>query len=278
SPIVAGAMKGDPQVKVLSAPSALYTYMGINHEDPVLSNVKVRRAIAHAINRDEIIKYKFDGMARPATGLLAPGHWAYEGDVERYEFNPGKAMALLDEAGFADPDGPGPQKRFTVTYKTSTNKFRLGVARAMASMLEAVGIGVKLRSYEFGTLFDDIRSGNFQLFTMQWNETVEPDLFRWIFHSKSIPASATGQGGSTGANRGRYRNPEMDALLDEGRVEPDVAKRRAIYQKVQKIAASDLPYISLWHEDNIVISAPGVSGYTIAPQAGFEGLTGVSCR
>ncbi|MBI5529023.1 MAG: ABC transporter substrate-binding protein [Deltaproteobacteria bacterium] len=271
-PLLAAALSGDKRVRVLHAESILYTYMGINLENPVLANVRVRRAIAHAIDREAIIKHKFSGMARPATGMLAPSHWMYEGDVARYGYDPAKAKRLLDEAGLPDPDGDGPAHRFAVTYRTSTNKFRVGVAKVIAAQLEAVGIGVSLRAYEFGTLFHDIKTGNFDLFTLQWTEPFEPDSYRMIFHSQNVPGAGPD---STGANRGRYRNPALDALLDEGRRELLEEKRKAIYSKVQKVLAQDLPYISLWHEDNIAVMGRNVEGFKIRPNAGFEGLAEV---
>lgn len=268
SPIIAAELK-DENIKVISAPSILYTYIGINLTDPILSNKSVRKAIAYAIDRESIIKSKFMGMARLSDSVLVPEHWAYEKEVERYEFNPQKAKRLLDEAGFFDPDGDGPQKRFSITYKTSTNKFRIQIAKMICKMLEDIGIDVKLRAYEFGTFFSDIKSGNFQIYTMQWTEPIEPDFFYWLFHSKSIPDV---KGTTNGANRGRYINPEIDILLDEGRRELNRDKRKEIYSKVQKIISDELPYISLWHEHNIVIMNSQYSNYNIFPNASFEAI------
>jgi len=266
APIIATELK-DRSIEVISAPSILYTYMGINLEDPILKNILVRKAIAYAIDRDAIIKYKFMGMARPSYSVLAPEHWAYEDGVTKYEYNPQKARELLDRAGYIDPDGDGPQKRFTITYKTSTNKFRIQIAKMICNMLEEVGIGVELRAYEFGTFFSDIKSGNFQIYTMQWTEPIEPDFYYWIFHSSSIPDE---KGNTTGANRGRYRNRELDRLLEEGRITLDFEKRREIYRKVQRIVSEELPYISLWHEHNIALLNSRYTNYNIFPNASFE--------
>ncbi|MCX7944994.1 MAG: ABC transporter substrate-binding protein [Deltaproteobacteria bacterium] len=267
-PVIAAELK-DESVNVISAPSILYTYMGINLTDPILKHKDVRKAIAYAIDRQSIIKSKFMGMARPSHSVLVPEHWAYEEDVEKYAYDPEKAKRLLDGAGFYDPDGDGPLKRFTVTYKTSTNKFRIQIAKMICKMLEEVGIGVRLKAYEFGTFFSDIKAGNFQIYTMQWTEPLEPDFYYWIFHSKSIPDE---RGNANGANRGRYVNQEVDRLLDEGRMELDKEKRKIIYSKIQKIISDELPYISLWHEDNIAIINSKYSNYNIYPNASFEAI------
>jgi len=266
APIIAAELK-DKSIDVISAPSILYTYMGINLNDPILKNILVRKAIAYSIDRDAIIKYKFMGMARPSYSVLAPEHWAYEDAVLKYEYNPQKAKVLLDSAGLVDPDGDGPQKRFTITYKTSTNKFRIQIARMICSMLEEVGIGVELRAYEFGTFFSDIKTGNFQIYTMQWTEPIEPDFYYWLFHSSSIPDE---RGNTTGANRGRYRNLEVDRLLEEGRTTLDIERRRELYSRVQKIISDELPYISLWHEHNIAVINSRYTNYNIFPNASFE--------
>ncbi len=268
APIIAAELK-DSAVSVISAPSVLYTYMGINLTDPILGNKDVRKALAYAIDRESIIKNKFMGMARPSDSVLVPEHWAYEKDVERYEYNPEKAKRLLDSAGFPDPDGDGPLKRFTITYKTSTNKFRIQIAKMICRMLEDIGIEVKLRAYEFGTFFSDIKSGNFQIYTMQWTEPIEPDFYYWLFHSKSIPDA---KGNTNGANRGKYFNPVIDNLLDEGRRELGREKRKEIYSKVQKIISDELPYISLWHEHNIAIINSKYTNYNIFPNASFEAV------
>ncbi len=272
APIIAAEIK-DPSVRVITGQSILYTYMGINLTDPILSNKNVRKAIAYSIDRDSIIKNKFMGMARISSSVLVPEHWAYNKDVMTYEFNPEKAKALLDEAGFKDPDGDGPRKRFSLTYKTSTNKFRIQIAKMICKMLEDIGIEVKLRAYEFGTFFSDIKSGNFQIYTMQWTEPIEPDFYYWLFHSKSIPDE---KGNSNGANRGRYRNEEVDRLLDMGRKELDRKKRIQIYKQVQKIIGDELPYINLWHEDNIAIINSKYSNYNIFPNASFEPVADIT--
>src|SRR5204863_2771630 len=122
------------------ARSAVYTYMGLNADDPITGDARVRRAIALAIDRQRIVDTKFGGRAVLSTGMLPPFHWAYEGDVERYGYDPARARALLDEAGHPDPDGAGPRPRFTLSYKTSSNRFRVAVAQVIAAQLAEVGI------------------------------------------------------------------------------------------------------------------------------------------
>lgn len=255
------------EIEFERAASFKYTYLAFNLEHEILRDVRVRKAIAHAIDRERIIEEKFRGTARPAKGILAPEHWAYEGDVETYDLDLDKARRLLDEAGYPDPEGPEP--RFTLTLKTTTNKFRRSVAQLFSTELARIGIEVKVRAYEWGTFFGDVKSRNFEMYSMQWPSVVEPDLMAWIFHSRSIPSAETR---ARGANRGAYRNAEVDRLLDLGRVGQTRDARRAAYAEVQRILARELPYVPLWHEDNLVLRRRGVRGYEILPNARFRHL------
>jgi len=244
-----------------------YSYLGFNLRDPILKTRKVREAIGLALNRNLLIKYQLKGFARPATGILAPRNWFYENNVHQINYDPELAKQLLESAGFPDPDGEGPQKRFTITYKTSNKRDRIAMARAISRQLEAVGIGVKLQSYEWGTFFRDIRTGNFQMYSSSWVGVTEPDIFYEVFHSQMIPPE--------GRNRGYYKNEQLDTLVEMGRSETDNSERKKYYSQVQKMLSLDLPYIDLWYEDNVVFTQPDVMGYLLRPDASLIGLVKV---
>jgi peptide/nickel transport system substrate-binding protein len=254
-----------PRVKAESAPSVILTYMLINNTDPVLKDARVRKAIALAIDRDAIIAAKFGGRAVLASGLLPPAHWAYNPAVPKYPHDLARARALLDAAGLK----PGPNGvRLHLIYKTSADQFRVAVARVIASQLAEVGIDVEVRSFEFATFFSDVKKGNYQIATMQSTEITEPDFYFTFFHSSRWPTPKD----PDGYNRWRYKNPEMDRLVEAGRVELDPERRKQLYAEAQRIAAEDLPLIPLWHEDNVVLHNVDVHGYQIVPNARFVGL------
>jgi len=238
-----------------------YNYLAFNLEDSVLRDVRVRQAIASAINVDEIISYRLNGHAVRATGVLSPVNSYHERGVASYSYEPEKATALLEATGMTDPDGDGPQPRLSLELKTSNNAQAIGVARILQAQLAAVGIRLDIRSYEWGTFYGDIRSGNFRMTTMRWVGIIDPDFYYDIFHSSQIPP--------TGNNRGRYTDPEMDRLLELGRITLDPVARKAVYSEVQKKAAAELPYISLWHANNISIIHRRVNGYRQHPTGGF---------
>jgi peptide/nickel transport system substrate-binding protein len=253
------------RVAVASGPSTLLTYLLMNNQDARFADPRLRQAIALALDRPAIIDAMFQGRARLATGLLAPGHWAYEPDVARWDHDPARARQLLDDAGYPDPPGAAP--RLSVVLKTTTDQFRVAVARVIAAQLAAVGIDVDVRAFERGTFIEDLRRGQFQLATGQTSDIGEPDFYRTYFHSSRWPEVDPG-----GLNRWRYQHPRVDELVMAGRQIADLSRRKEIYAEVQQIIAAEVPIVPLWHEDNVVISHRDVTGYRILPNARFNGL------
>jgi len=249
-----------PGMEVATIPSSNYTYLGFNLVDPILSDLRVRRAIAHAIDRQMMIRYLLGGQATVATGLLSPQHWAYESHVETFPFDPEKARRLLDAAGYPLRDGV----RFRLTFKGTTNELVRTIAEAIQYQLSQVGIALEIRSYEWGTFYADIRSGNFQLYVLTWVGITDPDYYHYIFHSDSRPPQ--------GANRGGYRNPEVDRLLLAGRQASDLTARKAAYGRIQKILAKEIPYVSLWHELRWAAYTARIRGFHLMPGGDFRPL------
>ena len=267
TPRLVDAVRDRPDIEVRGVPGVGYNYLAFNLRDPILGRLEVRRAIAHAIDRDRLIEHKFRGVASPSSGMLASNHWAHAADVPRYGFDREKARALLDAAGYPDPPGDAP--RFELNFKTSTDKFRRNLVRLMADDLQAVGIAVDVQGFELGTLLSDAKSGNFQLYTLQWPDPGEPHFYNWLFHSSRIP---TPDAPNRGGNRGAYVNPRVDALIDQGKVTTDRTARAEVYRELQRILQTELPYLSLWHEDVVVVFRAGLEGYTPLPNASLFGL------
>lgn len=248
----------------------IFQYIGMNLEHPALARREVREAIGRAIDRDAVIRHVLKDLAVPATGLLAPDHWAYEPAVTRLAYDPARAKKLLDQAGFPDPDGDGPRPRFKLSYKTTNLDLRKRIAEAFKEQLARVGIELEVRTFEWGTFYGDVARGNFQLYSLEWVGTKDPDLYYDLFHSSSMPPN--------GRNRGRYRNAELDALLEHGRQTLVMEERKRIYSQVQKIAADDLPYIPLWWWKNVAVMKPEVSGYELYPDGKLISLKRASLQ
>lgn len=247
-----------------------YQYLALNFHHKDLRKLPVRQAIAHALNVPEIIEYRIKGQATPAHGLFSSVNWFDNPSVKQFGYDPQAAIRLLEEAGYEDPDGDGPKPRLQLTLKTSNNPEVVGVARIIKAQLAEVGIALDLRSFEWGTFYGDVSKGNFMMASMRWVGVTEPDFYYAIFHSTQFPPE--------GRNRGYYRNPEVDHLAKLGRVEGDREKRKAIYGKLQAIVAEDLPYISLWHNNNITVQRKRVRGFTPHPNGGFYSLKQVALQ
>jgi peptide/nickel transport system substrate-binding protein len=261
-----------PRVAVSSAPSSKLTYLMLNNRDPVLRDVRVRRAIAYAIDRERVMRAKLDGLGVLATGLLPPGHWAYNGEVASYHHDPARAMALLDEAGFRDPDGPGGRPRLRLTYKTSADQFRVALARVWAAQLGEVGIQVDVQSFEFATVLADYKRGNFQIGSLQTATISEPDFLYAYFSSTRIPTTKE----PGGLNRWGYSSPLVDELTEKGRRTLDRERRRAIYADVQAILARDVPIVPLWHEHNVAVMNIDLRGFELYRSANLWGVVAAS--
>jgi len=235
------------------------TYLGMNLTDKILKDKRVRQAIAYAIDRDEIISHRFGGQATKANSILSPMNWAYDGDLAQHEYDPERAKALLNEAGL---------KRVALSYKTSTIKERVDLARMIAHQLSKVGISVKVLPYEWGTFYRDVKTGNFQLYSLSWVGVTEPDIFFDICHSSRFPPN--------GLNRDRYKNEEVDKLVSRARVTMDKDARKDLYGAVQKILFDELPFIPLWYEKNVVVYRKSLDGVSVRPDASYLTFVDIS--
>ena len=263
-------LEQDPDLQVVESPGTDYQYVGVNLRDPLLQDVRVRQALGYAIDRQAIIQYLRRGLATPAAGILPPVSWAFEPDVFTFAYDPAKARALLDEAGHPDPDGDGPEPRFHLSLKVSNVEFNRLQSSVIQQNLRAVGIALDVRTYEFSTLYADVLKGNFQLFTLQWvgGAVADPDILRRVFHSGQVPPS--------GFNRGFFRNPRVDQLLDAAALADGEDRRRALYADVQRIVAEQAPYISLWCKTNVAVARRSLTGIHILPIADFTFLKDVA--
>ncbi len=255
------ALRKERSLIVEEAPGTTYAYLAFNLRDPVLRDVRVRQAMAYAIDRQTIIRYLWRDQAQVAASILPPQHWAYTGDVQKYAYNPEKARQLLDQAGYTLIHG----HRFRITMKTSTEETSRLLAAVLQQQLAQVGIELDIRTYEFATFYSDVQKGAFQVYSLRWiggNE--DPDIFEHAFHSRSFPPKR--------ANRSFYSNPRADTLIDQARSTTDQPTRAALYKQLQQILATDLPYINLWDLDNVVVHSSRVTNLHLSSSGNFDFL------
>jgi peptide/nickel transport system substrate-binding protein len=260
SPDMVDALRSNDQLAVMESPGTAYQYVAFNLKDPVFSDLRVRKAIAYAIDRAKIVRHLFRGEARIATGIIPPNNWCYEPNVTVYPYEPSRAKELLREAGYSD---------LSFTYRTSTDQDGRLLAAVLQQQLKEVGVRMEIRSNEFATFYADVQKGNFQVYSLRWiGGNNDPDIFNYVFHSTMFPPN--------GANRGFYSNPEVDRLIEIGRRDADVDNRKAAYQTIQRVVADDLPYVSLWHPNNVAVYNKRIAGMKLYPAGEYEFLADIS--
>lgn len=231
-----------------------------------LANPLVRKAIAQSIDFDQIINKLLMGTAKRVSGLIPNGHWAKDISLKPIEFDPASAQRILDEAGFVRNSGNN--FRFKLSIVTTSNRISQSISQLYKDFLERVGIDVSIRVKDWSALYQDMKKGNFEMFSAIWVPVIDPDLYYFVHHSSSIP-----QGDMGGGNRHGYKNSEVDRLIELGRETLDMSKRKRIYQELERKLMVELPYIPMWNDDRLVlINSEKVAGFYPQPTGSFLGL------
>lgn len=232
------AQQNNLQVKTHEG--ANFSYLGLNLRDEQLKNRKVRQALAYAIDRDAIIKQMLVEKTRLAGAILPPEHFAGNKTLTPYTYQPLLAKKMLLEAGIKLP--------LKLEYKTSTDAQRVRIATILQAQMAEAGIQLTIKSLDWGTFFEDVKQGHFQLFGLTWVGIKTPEIFQKAFHSQAVPPN--------GFNRGRFANSTLDALLNQQN-----------WQQATALIHEELPYIPLWYEGqfiaaqkNMAVDAPAADG------------------
>ncbi|MDD4182392.1 MAG: peptide-binding protein [Candidatus Omnitrophica bacterium] len=243
-------------------PSFSYTYLGFNLKHPWFSDKKIRQAIAHALDKEELVKGVLLGMGNISTGPYVPNTWPYNPNVRKYEYNPQKAKELLRDAGWQDIDKDGilekNGKKFEFTILTNMgNTTRIKTATIIQYRLREVGIKVDIRSLEWSAFINwFIDKKRFEAVILGWSIGLDPDQYD-IWHSTKIKEKEL--------NFVSFKNQEVDELLEKGRRTFDIEKRKQAYYRIQEILAEELPYIFLYVPDNLPIVSARFEGIAPTP-------------
>lgn len=259
----------DPTLKVAQFPGANIVYLGFNTERPPLNNSKLRQAIAHAVDRESIVRDLMLGQARVAHSILPEASWAYDAG-QRYAYDPARAKQLLDEAGFRDPDGDGPRMRLAkpIVFKISSgNAATSQYAGVIQNSLKGVGIPVEIETLENNTLLRNLNDGQFEMTTLRWiGGNQDPVFLRDLFHSGEIPTPTR----AGVRNRSRYASPEFDRVIDAAVGEADRNRARELYAQAQQLVSRDMPMLPLWYPDVMVIARKGVDNIKVDPSNDYS--------
>jgi peptide/nickel transport system substrate-binding protein len=238
-----------------------YVYLGYNLKHPIFKDRRVRQAITHAINKQEIVDGILLGQGMEATGPYKPDMWAYNGNVKRYEHSKEKALALLRDAGFEQrPDGTLIKDKkpleFTILVNQG-NDVRIRTAELIQKRLRDVGISVNIRVIEWATFINEfIDKRNFEAVILGWSTSPEPDLFDIWHSSKQGPKEF---------NFISFENKEVDELIIRARHTMDKEERKKCYFRIQEILAEEQPYTFLFIPYSLVAVHKRIKGIEPAP-------------
>jgi len=233
--------------EMFKVPSLSFAYLAINNEHSLFRDIRVREALASAIDRNAVVKEVLSGMAIVATGPISPvNEQYYNGEVKKFGYNPERAKKLLEDAGYK----PGKDQ----ILQNSLNKkleftaiIRAGdpVWKTIANMVQKwfldIGVKMNIEYLDWGLMNQRLDERNYEAAMLSFAPSPDPDQFN-LWHSSAIDG---------GWNDWCYFNPEVDKLLEQGRRESDTLKRRDIYRKVQDVLASDVATIWMYHPLNL---------------------------
>lgn len=243
-------------------PVFAYTYLGFNLRHPFFKDRRVRRAIAYAVDKQEVIDVVLFGLGSVATGPYVPNTWPYNPDVKRYGYDPHRAKQLLREAGWVDRDGDGILDKdglpFEFTILTNMgNAVRERTATIIQWRLKQIGIKVNIRILEWSAFINEfIDKRRFEAVILGWSIGLDPDQYD-IWHSSKT--------GEKEFNFVSYSNKEVDMLLEKGRSTFNRAERKKAYFRIQEILSEDVPYVFLYVPDALPIVSSRFKGIKPSP-------------
>lgn len=240
------SLQSDPNVVVDTAPQLSYDYIGVNVTREPFDDVRIRHAIAYALDRQQVCEAAFFGLCTTIQSPTGPGSpWYF--DYAPYERDLEKAKQLLAEAGY--PDGLEMELMPTTQYQHTVRG-----AQVIQQQLAEVGIDASINALEWSEWLE--KEGNFQYDTYicNWNGLIDADQYYYLQHHTGLVFNFTG-----------YSNPEFDKLVEEGRSISDFEERYEIYEQANKILVDDAPYIYMFNKKEIRAYAPYVKGFVVRP-------------
>src|SRR5690606_1063939 len=258
-------LRGSTALAVHETTALGYTYLNLNLEDPLLQDVRVRKALAHLTDRETISEVLFYGMDTPGESFLLPGTFYYTNDITTYDYDPERATELLAEAGWEDTDNDGVLDKdgqpLSFELTTNVDPNREQVLEFLQGEWAQVGIDASVRVYEWPSFIADVIAGDYQVGLIGWLLLNDPDRATYLQFRT---------GGDS--NYGSYSNPRVDELLDAGRAETDPDARKELYAEAAQIVTDEGPYIFLLNQGYVVMHDPGLDGFVVHPAGSRKSL------
>ncbi|WP_153221037.1 ABC transporter substrate-binding protein [Pseudomonas sp. SZ57] len=249
------AIRKDKRLVLDEAEGMNVGYLAMNVQKAPFNDVKVRRAIAHALNKQNYINAVYQGTGEVAINPYPSSLWSYTRNVSTYNYDPAMARKLLTEAGY--PDG-FKTTLWTLPVSRPYNPNGRKMGEMMQADLARVGIRVELATFDWGTYLDKVKRGEHQMVQLGWSgDNGDPDNFLYTLLSCD---SVT-----RGSNNSRYCSAEFDRLISQARVESDQALRASLYQQALGLLSQDVPVIPIAHSKVYRVLSPKLAGYKMNP-------------
>ncbi|PYM14905.1 MAG: hypothetical protein DMD81_16595 [Candidatus Rokuibacteriota bacterium] len=258
-------LKQTAGLKVLVGDNTSYTYFGWRQDLPPFNDLRVRRALNHAIDVPTMVKEVLQGYAAVATGQFPPSSWAFDPRVKPYPYDPNRAKALLAEAGFTPgPDGVLTKdgKRFSFSIRhDQANQTMKDTGVIIQEYLKKIGVEAKLEPLDWPTFVKKLFASEFEAIVVNWTNHHDPDPFAYtIWHSSQWK----------GRNFAHYKNPKADEELEAARRTASQADRKKHYAEFSKILMEDAPYVFLYFPQQVYVAKQGYDGFVTIPT--FAGI------
>ena len=256
SPEYIGEIRANPQLQLLTQPGMNVGYLAMNMEKPPFDDLRVRRAINHAIDKQALVDNFYQGLAMAAKNPIPPTLWSYNDRIPGYVYDPDKARALLAEAGY--PDGfdtelwamPLPRP-----YMPQPEK----IAQAVQADLEQIGVRARIVNWEWGTYLDKVFDGQHPMALLGWTgDNGDPDNFLYVLLDKTAAVKPA-------QNIAFYKSDELHDILVAARRSTERAERVQLYERAQEIVFRDAPWVPLVHSTQTAAFQRGVTGFKLHP-------------
>ena len=250
-------LKKNPNFKVYEGASPFIRHIVFNVKKAPFDNVKVRRAIALAVNRDAIVNEVFAGRVTPLYTLIPIGWWSHKDVMPKR--NVAEATKILESLGYSKSNPLEITLWYTPSHYGSTEA---DLAQVLASSIEETGVvKVKIKYAEWATYIDYFIKGIMGMFLLGWYpDYIDPDDYMWPF----LASSASPSMGCF------YSNPKMDELLKQARRVTDVKERTKLYEQAQDILGEDVPYVDLFEGIQVCVTKPDIKGVLLEPTQIFR--------
>jgi peptide/nickel transport system substrate-binding protein len=244
-PVEVGEVLDDGDLQAEAVPSNDYWYFALNNNREPFDDVNVRRALALAFDRDQLVEAAMFDAATPNQTAIPEDSFWYT-DHAPYDHDPDQASELLEQAGVND---------LTVDLMV-TDEFEetITAAEVLEAQWGEIGVSVDIRVLDFSTWLDEQGEGNFDAFLLGWLGNIDPDDFYFAQHHSE-----------GGFNFHGYANDQVDELLEAARTETDDDDRKDLYDGAVEIIVDEASYVYLYNPDVVQAWVPGLEGYDVRP-------------